>query len=108
MRPWPLVISLSVFVLLFLLCLAFRGVEISRPPGWLPRCALYQLTGIHCPGCGNTRAAYALLHGDVAEALRQNAFSVIALPFFLVFAASLISAFSSTLENPVEKSEIQT
>lgn len=86
MRLWPLVISFSVLVLLFLLCVVFRGVEISRPPGWLPRCAVFQLTGIHCPGCGNTRAAHALLHGDVAEAVRQNAFTVIVLPAALVLA----------------------
>src|SRR5262245_11157188 len=40
---------------------------------WLPKCPLHQLTGLHCPGCGSTRAAHALLHGDVPRALAMNA-----------------------------------
>lgn len=47
---------------------------------WLPRCPLYQATGLHCPGCGATRAAHALLHGDVARALTMNPLLVCAAP----------------------------
>lgn len=85
MRRWPLVASFSVLTIVILLCFAVRRLDISTPPFWLPRCALYQLTGIHCPGCGNTRAAHALLNGDVSEAIRQNAFTVLALPVALLF-----------------------
>jgi hypothetical protein len=38
-----------------------------------PVCEFHQLTGLNCPGCGATRALYALLHGDVATALHDNA-----------------------------------
>ena len=68
------------------LALWLRSADLAAPPRFLPRCAFFEVTGWYCPGCGNTRAAHALLQGDLAEALRQNAFSVIALPFFLVFA----------------------
>lgn len=47
---------------------------------WLPKCPLYQLTGWHCPGCGVTRAAHALLHGDVPGALAKNPLLVGAAP----------------------------
>lgn len=47
---------------------------------WLPKCPLYQITGWHCPGCGITRAAHALLHGDVAGALAKNPLIVGATP----------------------------
>lgn len=41
-----------------------------------PVCHFHQITGLNCPGCGMTRATHALLHGDLAAALRQNAFFV--------------------------------
>ncbi|HET7463643.1 MAG TPA: DUF2752 domain-containing protein [Longimicrobium sp.] len=46
-----------------------------------PRCPLYLLTGIYCPGCGALRATHALLHGHVFTALGFNAFYVLTLPF---------------------------
>lgn len=41
-----------------------------------PECQFHRLTGLNCPGCGMTRAAYALLHGEFAVALRDNALLV--------------------------------
>lgn len=41
-----------------------------------PVCQFHQLTGLNCPGCGMTRAAYALLHGEWQQALRDNALLV--------------------------------
>ena len=46
-----------------------------------PRCPLFLLTGLLCPGCGALRAGHALLHGDVAAALGFNAMLIVALPF---------------------------
>lgn len=39
---------------------------------WLPKCFFNQLTGFYCPGCGNTRALYHLIHGDFLLSLRNN------------------------------------
>lgn len=51
---------------------------------YLGGCTFYALTGILCPGCGNTRSAKALLHGDFPLAMRNN----LTLPFgVVVFAA---------------------
>jgi hypothetical protein len=44
-----------------------------------PICAFHRLTGLNCPGCGMTRALYALLHGDFLAALRDNALLVLGL-----------------------------
>jgi hypothetical protein len=41
-----------------------------------PVCQFHRLTGLNCPGCGGTRALFALLHGDVTAALRDNALAV--------------------------------
>lgn len=38
-----------------------------------PLCPFLRLTGQYCPGCGSTRAAWHLLHGEVADAVRHNA-----------------------------------
>lgn len=40
-------------------------------------CTFYMLTGIYCPGCGNTRSVTAMLHGHFLTAVRNNA----SLPF---------------------------
>jgi hypothetical protein len=46
-----------------------------------PRCPLYVLTGIYCPGCGALRAGHALLHGHLLTALDYNALLVACAPF---------------------------
>src|SRR5277367_1610284 len=38
-----------------------------------PVCEFHRLTGLNCPGCGMTRALYALLHGNFSTALHDNA-----------------------------------
>jgi len=47
--------------------------------GFYPVCQFHRLTGLNCPGCGMTRAFYALLHGNFPAALRDNALFVFAL-----------------------------
>lgn len=57
----------------------------ERPAGqvFYPRCGFHTATGLLCPGCGGTRAAHALLHGRVPEALRCNAAAVLGVPVLL-------------------------
>jgi len=40
---------------------------------FFPICQFHQLTGWNCPGCGATRGLYALVHGQVLTAWRDNA-----------------------------------
>jgi hypothetical protein len=50
------------------------------PDSWYPGCQLYTFTGLHCPGCGTTRAVHALLNGRLAQALAYNPLAFIILP----------------------------
>ena len=52
-----------------------------------PVCQFHQLTGLNCPGCGMTRALYALLHGEVAVALHDNALLVLGLGILAIRGA---------------------
>ncbi|MCI5892964.1 MAG: DUF2752 domain-containing protein [Clostridiales bacterium] len=35
-------------------------------------CLFNALTGLRCPGCGNTRAVLSLMHGDILKSIRYN------------------------------------
>jgi Protein of unknown function (DUF2752) len=60
-----------------------------------PRCPLYVLTGIYCPGCGALRAGHALLHGRFLTALDYNALLVVAAPFLAwALAAEAVHALT--------------
>jgi hypothetical protein len=63
------------------------AVLLRFPPaqyGFYPACPFHELLGLQCPGCGATRALAALLHGDIAEAMRFNALTTLLLPFAFV------------------------
>ncbi|HKD81822.1 MAG TPA: DUF2752 domain-containing protein [Candidatus Angelobacter sp.] len=50
-----------------------------------PRCPFYTATHWLCPGCGSTRALYALLHGNWRSALHYNAMFTLLAPFVLAW-----------------------
>jgi len=56
-----------------------------------PKCIVKTLTGLDCPGCGSTRAAYLFLHGDFLEGLSRNPLLFIGIPVMglLFFRPSL-------------------
>lgn len=63
----------------------------------LPECMMYKFTGFYCPGCGNTRAVIALLHGDILLSLRQNAMIVTLIVCGAVlYTEPLFKAFGKT------------
>ena len=78
---------------LFLLAAATACVVVLMfPPGSpaanrLPKCLFHEWTGLYCPGCGGTRALYALLHGNLKTSLHNN---LLLIPAGLTAAALLV------------------
>jgi hypothetical protein len=54
--------------------------------GFYPVCMFHALTGFNCPGCGMTRALYALLHGNLRLALKENALFLVVLAGLAVWS----------------------
>ena len=77
-------------------------ILLAAPPGsprakWLPKCMVYQNTGLYCPGCGCTRALSALLRGDLKASLHNN---LLLIPGSLL-AALLVVKPQISLRRPV-------
>lgn len=85
-RPlWPLLLPIAVLLSSFIL---FAVIRILSPPG--TECGIKKLTGLDCPGCGGTRCANDLLHGDLTGALSHNAMLFCGLAIFLCVSIYLI------------------
>ena len=61
----------AAIVAVFLAILVLLQVD-PQETDLLPKCAFRQWTGLHCPGCGATRALHAALHGRFFDAIRFN------------------------------------
>ena len=63
-------------------------------PDAAPTCLLKLTTGLDCPGCGGTRAAWYLMHGDLAAGARHHIVFVFAVPFliylYIAWAAKVV------------------
>jgi len=51
-----------------------------------PACPIWQSTGLHCSGCGSTRAMHHLLNARIGMALRYNPLAVISIPLLIVMS----------------------
>jgi len=63
--------------------LLLRPLWLALAPA-LPPCPFRALTGIPCLSCGTTRAALAVLHGDVVNGLAINPLATLAGAGFIV------------------------
>lgn len=66
--------------------LAYIGLVDPHRPGFLfPGCPFKALTGLDCPACGGLRMTHDLLNGDLAAAVIDNVFLLVALPVLAVW-----------------------
>ena len=63
-----------------------RTFDPNDAGSFFPACLFYTFTGLHCPGCGITRALHALVHFDLPRALSMNPLMVVALPLLAALA----------------------
>lgn len=57
-----------------------RMYDPNQPGNPFPGCIFYAMTELYCAGCGLTRAAHAIVHGDFAKAFSMNALAIISAP----------------------------
>lgn len=78
---------------------AAAAMLLRFPPdaySFYPRCPIFTLLHMQCPGCGATQALAALLHGHLHEALRLNALTTLLLPAVLLYC--LLSLWNKPVE----------
>lgn len=51
---------------------------------YFPGCLFHRFTGLHCAGCGMTRAVFATLHGEWGRAFRMNPMGMVLLPLAMI------------------------
>lgn len=78
-RPWTPTVSLLSMMAAALVAIALYAFDPART-AFAPRCLLHEWTGLHCPGCGTTRALHHLLHGRVTTAFGFNPLALLLLP----------------------------
>lgn len=87
---WPDYVLLVPLILIGLTAFRFLLPLVS---GEFPKCPIYKFTGLHCPGCGGTRSALALVHFRIGEAFQQHAWFTVAvllgLPLLLWMGAKV-------------------
>lgn len=66
----------------------------------LPPCSLHSMTGFYCPGCGGTRACYALAQGHILE-------SIVAHPLVLYLAVGYLIYMLSHVLNLLTRGKIR-
>lgn len=63
---WGIVLAAAAFTIYVYFHDPFKG--------GVTFCTFHAMTGLDCPGCGMTRAAYLLMHGHPIESLKMNPF----------------------------------
>ncbi|WP_440895422.1 DUF2752 domain-containing protein [Amphibacillus sp. Q70] len=76
----------KVYLTLFIISSGILYLKVISPVfGIHISCPFRQLTGFYCPGCGMTRAAIALLDGQIYQSFRFNMLIFLILPLLLLY-----------------------
>ena len=72
-------LGICIAAVLLYFCTGFNVLAISYP------CMFNKLTGLCCPGCGGTRAARALLHGEILKSIYDYPPLIFAVVVYVIF-----------------------
>ncbi|MBQ9744822.1 MAG: DUF2752 domain-containing protein [Clostridia bacterium] len=64
------IVIVNCIVLVFVSAFVIVAQLISDSGGH--QCDFFRVTGFYCPGCGGTRAVFAILRFDIASAIKYN------------------------------------
>lgn len=82
--------------------LALLGWQEPAGQIYYPRCALFVMTGLKCPGCGVMRSTHFLLRGEWGAAWRMNALWVSLMPLWVwTGVALLVRGWGWRIWNPM-------
>jgi hypothetical protein len=83
-----------------LFCLAFLLGTMIHPPEGLPfrLCALHQVLGVDCPGCGMTRGLSQLWRGHFIMAIGNHPFSPLVFAFLVFQSMFLVLSKKTRLD----------
>ena len=95
LKKVKILIVCIIFLVLGILSMNYLGIGIP--------CVYYELSGLYCPGCGMTRAAFSLLKLDFYQAIRYNAFSIVILPLILLYIIGGVYAWLFNKPNFIDK-----
>ncbi|AFC54592.1 MULTISPECIES: DUF2752 domain-containing protein [Mycobacterium avium complex (MAC)] len=71
-----------------------------NPASIYPPCPFRWLTGWNCPFCGGLRMTYDVVHGDLAAALHDNVFVLVAIPMLAAWLVVRRARGASPLSRP--------
>lgn len=86
-------IAAAGMVILAAVLLYFYFNDPSEKENVYVNCTFKKVTGWDCAGCGGQRSLHHLLHFHWKEAIQNNAFLVLLLPYFLVLIYYAIKDF---------------
>lgn len=68
----------------FIVVLGIMAILVLNDSIAIP-CMFHKLTGLHCPGCGITRAVKALLKGNIYVSFRNNMLLYTVVPVLFIY-----------------------
>ena len=91
LRPWLWLALTGVVLIGVGLLFAFDPAG----SGIFPPCPFHTITGLHCPGCGTTRALHQVLHGNLPAAFALNPLMILSLgPIIYWFVSASVRRLS--------------
>lgn len=101
-------ILVIIGVLAFLGMLALYVFWNPSDTNIFPKCPVFAMTGIYCPGCGSQRAAHQILNGNIIEGIRHNYMIALLVVVLLYqgFIYIMNEFFNKNIPNLLHKSKI--